>query len=50
MYPEYELQGFDHKSRLKRQAEAYEEIEREGNNGKHTGGNNTEECSSIMQL
>lgn len=39
-----------HKSRLKRQMEAYEEAEREGNNGKYTGGNNTGECNSIVQF
>lgn len=35
MYPEDELQGFDHKSRLKRQAEAYAEMEREGKENEH---------------
>lgn len=48
MYLEDELQRIDHKSRLKRQMEAYEEAEREGNHGKHTGGNNTRERSRIL--
>lgn len=48
MYVEDDLQGIDHKSRLKRQMEAYEEAEREGNYGKHTGSNNTGERSSIL--
>lgn len=48
MYVEDDLQGIDHKSRLKRQMEAYEEAEREGNNGKYTGSNNTRERSSIL--
>lgn len=33
MYVEDDLQGIDHKSRLKRQMEAYEEAEMEGKHG-----------------